>query len=134
MNTTLTPGDFNGTTIKTAFEQMRANAIINAENSIRGVSIIDFNIGSFLGPRRQQDALFILGHWAIQPIRLNTSRFIEQPQRGKDALEHRARQLINHLENRAEVSHDFAATILEHIQKIIAEEINLLAAIEPQTA
>lgn len=128
MNTTLSPKDFKGTTIKTAFEQMRVNAIINAENSVRGISIINFNVSSFLTSRRQSDALFIFAHWAVQPIRKDLERFRMHPQEGQRALEHRAQQLTNHLSQRADITTELAQQMLEHMQNVIHEEIDLLQA------
>ncbi len=124
MNTTLEPADFKETTIKTAFEQMRANAIINAEHNARGISIIDFNITTFLSKRRQKDALFILGLWAVQPIKQNTERFKDHPIQGQTALQKRAENLIDHLNRRPDISDEFARESLLHIQNIIEQTFN----------
>lgn len=130
MNTTLGPQDFKGTTIKNAFEQMRANAIINAENSVRGISIINFNIGCFLTSKRKDDALFILCHWAIQPIRDNPERFKMHPQDGLHALQHRVKKLVDHLAERADITPEFAQKILDRSYNVIQDEINLLQAFQ----
>lgn len=126
MHTTLGSADFKGTGIKTAFEQMRANAIINADNNARGLSIINFNITAFLARRRQKDALFILGLWAISPIKSNLERFKNYPTDGQKALEKRAENLIVNLQQRPDFSNDFAQELLDHIKTAIAEEINHL--------
>lgn len=130
MNTTLSPCDFKGTGIKTAFEQMRANAIINAENNKRGISIINFNLTAFLHERRQNDLLFILKNWAVQPLRKDLSRFKFAAREGQKALEHRAQQLANHLSARNDITQEAIKTALSHMNETIAEEISLLRVAE----
>lgn len=130
MSPSLKPEDFKGTTIKTAFEQMRANAILNAENNVRGMSIINFNVACFLGKHRHNDALFIFAHWAIQPIKKDSERFKRNPIEGQDALKLRANQLTTHLSQREDISEEFSQTLLHHMKNVIAKEISKLKALQ----
>ena len=135
MGTALSQKDFReNTTLRTPLEQMRANSMVSANHDKRGMSIISFNINAFLEPSKQDDALFILGRWAINPIQKNPTRFQNHPTEGKKALEGRAKTLINNLSTRKDMPVYFLEKLQTHMQVEIESEINLLCAMQQKSA
>ncbi len=112
--------DYSGTTIKTPFEKMRANAIINAKNDTAGLSLINFNITAFLPKSKREDAYYLLSQWAIEPINLQKQKFLQYPQQGTQALIKRADLLIENLSKRNDLPDGF----LEISGERMKEEIN----------
>lgn len=98
---------FKGTNIKTPFEVMRASAIINANIDTRGLSLINFNLTTFLKKGREEDCYFILSLWAVIPIKNRPQHYIKHPQTGQQALIKRTEELINHLKKRSDTSDYF---------------------------
>ena len=109
----VTQYEFKGSGIKTPFEKMRANAIINAKLDTVGMSLINFNITAFLGRSRHEDAFLILSLWAIKPIRDNLNAFQSNPHQGEEALNKRISVLIERFQTRPDMTPAFldAATI-----------------------
>ncbi len=99
---------------------MRACAIINANLDVRGLSLINFNLTTFMGKGRQKDALFILSLWAIEPVRKQTQRFIESPKAGEAALIKRTDNLIVYLKKRSDASDCF----IENATSQMTDRIN----------
>ncbi|PCI57076.1 MAG: hypothetical protein COB36_02060 [Alphaproteobacteria bacterium] len=125
MNTELAINKFKGTNIKTPFEIMRAGAIIHANMDTRGLSLINFNLTTFLQRGREEDAYSILSFWAIEPIKHQVQRFIQNPEAGREALIKRVEKLIEHLEKRNDTSDYFLETVFtrmtQHINRTLAE-------------
>ena len=125
MSTEIAISEFKGTNIKTPFEVMRAGAIIHANMDTRGLSLINFNLTTFLERGREEDAYSILSFWAIEPIKHQVQRFIQSPQAGQEALIKRAEKLIEHLAKREDTSDYFLETVFarmtQHINKTLAE-------------
>lgn len=117
--------DFKDTTIKTPFEQMRANAIINATQDAAGLSMINFNITTFLAKHRHEDAYFILSLWAVKPISTQTEKFMQRPEAGQDALKKRAEILMMHFQKRNDVTDAFIETALSHMNSSIQEKTQI---------
>lgn len=120
MTTILSSKKFKGTNIKTPFEVMRASAIINANIDVRGLSLINFNLTTFLEKGREEDSYFILSLWAVMPIKNQMQRFIEQPQSGQQALIRRVEELLTHLTKRSDTSDYF----IEMAYKKMTHNIN----------
>ena len=125
MSTELAISEFKGTNIKTPFEVMRAGAIIHAKMDTRGLSLINFNLTTFLERGREEDSYFILSLWAVEPIKHQTQKFRLSPELGQQALVKRAENLIMHLEKRADTSEYFLNTVLarmtQHINRTLSE-------------
>lgn len=125
MSTKLTLSQFKGTNIKTPFEIMRANAIIDANMDIRGLSLINFNLTTFLKRGREEDAYFILSFWAIAPIKHQAQKFIQNPQAGQQALIKRTEKLIERLAEREDTSEYFLETVFtrmtQHINRTLSK-------------
>lgn len=125
MSTELAINKFKGTNIKTPFEIMRAGAIIHANMDTRGLSLINFNLTTFLQKGREEDAYFILSLWAIEPIKHQVQRFIQNPKAGQQALIKRTEKLMEHLAKREDTSDYFLETVFarmtQHIRKTLAE-------------
>lgn len=117
---------FKGTNIKTPFERMRAKAIICANMDTRGLSLISFNLTTFLKKGREDDAFYILSHWAIEPTKQHTLKFHQNPQTGQQALIGRAEKLIEYLEKREDTSDYFLETVLQYMTQHIKDEITLI--------
>ncbi len=120
--------DFSGTKIRTPLEIMRANAIINASNDHVGMGMINFNITAFLPRSREEDALHILGLWAIEPISKDTSRFRRFPEAGQDALFKRIHALTKHLANRPDVTDSFIEKARNYMKAAVEKELKILCA------
>lgn len=93
MNMALYTRDFSNTGIKAPFDQMRANAMINAQHDTRGLSVLLFNINAFLLQGRRRDIMSILQLWAIEPIKRNKHKFKQHPEAGLRALYNRIHTL-----------------------------------------
>ena len=125
MSIELETSEFKGTNIKTPFEIMRASAIIHASMDTCGLSLINFNLTTFLARGREEDAHFILSLWAIEPIKHQTQKFRQNPHAGQQALIKRAEKLIERLAEREDTSNNFLETVFtrmtQHINKTLAE-------------
>ncbi len=125
MDTELKTSVFKGTNIKTPFEIMRASAIIHASMDTCGLSLINFNLTTFLTRGREEDAHFILSLWAIEPIKHQTQKFRQNPNAGQQALIIRTKKLIERLTEREDTSDYFLETVFtrmtQHINKTLAE-------------
>lgn len=126
MKTAFNIRDFSGTTIKTAFDQMRANAVINAQHDTRGLSIISFNISAFIQDARYDDAYFLLNKWAVAPILRSPSKFKRYPRAGHDALYKRAMTLAQDLSDKRLIPYWFVESIMEQMNEQIAEHYSRL--------
>lgn len=118
--------DFTGTTIRKPMEKMRAHAIIRAADDPSGLSMINFNITPFLLSTRKQDAFFILGLWATEPVRRAPGKFVRFPEAGKDALITRTNALMKNLVRREDVKDTFVEEAKIHIFEMIEHEINYM--------
>ncbi|PCK00499.1 MAG: hypothetical protein COA45_01585 [Zetaproteobacteria bacterium] len=123
MGETLFLDAFKGTNIKTPFEIMRARSIIHAEINTRGLSLIGFNLTTFMAKGREKDAYFILSLWAVEPISHHVQTFRQNPTIGQQALIKRAKKLIMHLEKRSDTSEKFLDTALQQMTENIDHEI-----------
>lgn len=123
MNMALYTRDFSGTGIKTPFDQMRANAMINAKHDVRGMSIINFNINAFLQQARHDDLYYILCQWAVEPIKRSPSKFKRYPEAGERALHKRAIALKNNFVKTPHMPDWLADTALEMMHSAIEEEM-----------
>ncbi len=113
--------DFSGTTIKTAFDQMRANAVINAQHDTRGLSVISFNISAFIQDARYDDAYFLLNKWAVAPIIRSPSKFKRYPRAGHDALYKRAITLAQDLSDKRLIPYWFVESIMKQMNEQITD-------------
>ncbi len=93
MNMALYTRDFSSIGLTIPFDQMRANAMINAQHDTRGISVLLFNINAFLSQGRRRDILNILKMWAIEPIKRNKDQFEQHPEAGLRALMNRIQTL-----------------------------------------
>lgn len=118
--------DFTGTSIKSPMDKMRAMSIINAKDDPTGLSMINFNITTFLGRSRLQDAYFVLGLWATEPVRRSPGKFIRFPQAGKEALLNRSNNLLTRLSEREDIDADFVHEASQTIQSMVEKEITYL--------
>ena len=128
--------DFTGTTIKTPMDKMRAMSIINAKDDTAGLSLINFNITTFLSKNKQADAFFILGLWATEPVRRYPAKFVRFPEAGKQALSTRADSLMTNLLQRQDVDNDFVDAAKIQINSMINKEITYIrhSEKEPESA
>ncbi len=113
--------DFEGTKIKSAFDQMRANAVINAQHDTRGLSIISFNICAFIQQARFDDAYFVLNEWAVAPLLRNPQKFRKYPRAGMNALYKRAQVLIKDMSKRQNIPYWFIERIQSEMDMNIEE-------------
>lgn len=123
MNMSLYARDFTGTGIKTPFDQMRANAIINARHDVSGMSVINFNINAFLQKARHDEIYYILNLWAIEPIKRNPEKFKKYTDFGKRALQKRAEILRRNFEKAPQIHDWFIDTAMSSISEAIEQEI-----------
>lgn len=126
MNMALYSRDFTGTGIKTPFDQMRANAMINARHDTRGTSIINFNINAFLQKARHDDLYYILSMWAVEPIMRSPVKFRKHPEAGKKALYKRVASLRKNFYSTRHIADWFADTAYEHMMIAVDNEIALI--------
>ncbi len=124
MNMALYARDFTGTGIKTPFDQMRANAMINAHHDTRGMSIIIFNLNAFLQQARHEDIYHILSLWAIEPLKRSPAKFRKYPKAGKKALYKRAKSLQEKLYKAPHIPDWLSETSLEYMYNSIEKEIS----------
>lgn len=118
--------EFEGTTIKTPFEKLRARAIINAGLDAQGLSLIHFNLPAFLSTEKRNDAILILCLWASEPIRKQPKQFRNFPDQGQAALDKRTDILRDHLEKRKDLPHGFLDTAHTRMKEAIAKEMAYL--------
>lgn len=118
--------DFSGTDINTPFDQMRANAMINARHDTRGTSIINFNINAFLQKARHNDLYYILSMWAVEPINRSPAKFRKHPEAGKRALYKRIESLKNNFYSTRNIADWFTDTAYEHMMIAVDNEIALI--------
>ncbi len=107
MNMALYQRDFSSIGIKAPFDQMRANAMINAQHDTRGLSVLLFNINAFLMQGRRRDLVNILQLWAIEPIKRNKHKFKQHPQAGLRALQNRIQVLEDTLSGQPGIGYLF---------------------------
>lgn len=119
MKQSLSARDFAGTQIKTPFEKMRANAIVNAKYDTCGLSIISFNVFAFLQHGKSQDAHHLLCRWAVEPIRRNPSKFIKYPEAGYSALIKRVMKLDRDLAIKQNIPDWFAERATAQMRKAV---------------
>lgn len=117
--------DFPKSGIKSPFERMRANAIINAKCDAAGYSMINFNITTFLPAERHSDAFMILSLWAIEPIRLAREKFMSHAEEGNKALRARTLHLLENLSKRNDIPSAFIIRAREHMFKTIESELDI---------
>ncbi len=125
---------FDTTNITCAVERMRANAIINAQMNVEGLSMIGFNLPLFTSSKREEDGLLILAQWAIEPIRKNPAKFMRFPEVGEDALHQRAHNLFLHLSKRKDITEQFLDSAAERMSQAISMQMSLFAKTERKTA
>ncbi|MGN7438660.1 MAG: hypothetical protein ACTHOO_08460 [Alcanivorax sp.] len=118
--------DFTGTSINSPMDKMRAMSIINAKDDPSGLSLINFNITTFLGKSRLSDAYYILGLWATEPVRRSPGKFIRFPQAGKEALLNRSNSLLTRLSEREDIDAAFVHEASQAIQGMVEKEITYL--------
>tara|TARA_R110001592_G_scaffold20926_11_gene84687 strand:+ start:3513 stop:3929 length:417 start_codon:yes stop_codon:yes gene_type:complete len=126
MNMALYVRDYAGTGIKTPFDKMRANAMINARHDTRGMSIIEFNINAFLQQARHEDVYHILRLWAVEPLKRSPSKFQKYPEAGEKALYKRAQALKDNLLRAPHIGDWLAESASEHMSRAIEQELNVL--------
>lgn len=126
MNMALYARDFTGTGIKTPFDQMRANAMINAQHDTRGMSIINFNISAFLQQAKHDDIYYILSLWAVEPVKRSPAKFRKYAEAGERALYKRAEALKTNFLKTPHIADWLAETAAEHMFSAIEEEMNVL--------
>lgn len=121
MNMALYTRDFSNIGITAPFDQMRANAMINAQHDKRGLSVILFNINAFLMQGRRRDILNILKLWAVEPIKRNKHKFKQHPEAGLRALCNRIKTLETSLSGQPGVgclfTKDAAADMIAAVEK-----------------
>ncbi len=118
--------EFKGTTIKTPFEKMRANAILNATNDDKGLSIINFNVTGFVKAHKFDDVFYILCLWSVEPLEKAPRKFGRYPEAGEQALKTRAKGLIDNLSNRRDLTHEFIDTLRDGMTKMIENQMSPL--------
>jgi len=133
MNMALYARDFTGTGIKTPFDQMRANAMINARHDTRGMSIIIFNLNAFLQQARHEDIYHILSLWAVEPIKRSPAKFKKHPEAGEKALYKRAKALQENLYKTPHIPDWLSETSLEHMFASIEKEMSIFALDQKQS-
>lgn len=119
MKQSLNARDFAGTQIKTPFEKMRANAIVNAKYDTCGLSIISFNVFAFLQHGKSEDAYFLLRRWAIEPIKRNPVKFMKYPEAGYSALIKRVMKLDRDLAIKQNIPDWFAERATAQMRKAV---------------
>jgi len=119
MKQSLSVRDFAGTRIKTPFEKMRANAIVNAKYDTCGLSIISFNVFAFLQHGKSEEAYFLLRRWAVEPIRRNPSKFVRYPEAGYSALMKRVMKLDRDLQIKQNIPDWFAEHATAQMRKAV---------------
>ncbi len=118
--------DFSETGISTPFDQMRANAMINASHDTRGMSILIFNTNAFLQEARHQDLYYILSAWAVEPTKRSPAKFKRYPKAGKKALYKRV-EIFKEKFYMAHHIHDyFVDKAVQHMLIAIDNELSLL--------
>lgn len=115
--------EFEGTTIKTPFEKLRARAIINAGLDAQGLSMINVNLTAFLTETRRGDAVLLLCLWAVNPVYKQREKFRNNPQAGTDLLVKRSDLLKAHLEQRKDLPHGFLDTAHAKMKEAISKEM-----------
>jgi hypothetical protein len=126
MNMALYFRDFSDTGIKTPFDQMRANAMINAQHDTRGMSILVFNANYFLQEARHQDLYYILSLWAVEPTQRSPVKFRKYPEAGKNALYKRMDTFKEHFYKARHIHDCFIDKAIEHMIIAIDNELALL--------
>ncbi|MCK5374158.1 MAG: hypothetical protein KAJ40_02640 [Alphaproteobacteria bacterium] len=126
MNMALYSRNFSGTGIKTPFDQMRANAMINARHDTRGMSILIFNVNYFLQEARHQDLYYVLSTWAIEPMRRSPAKFKRYPEAGKKALYKRVDICKRNFYMARHIHDCFVDKIVEHMMIAIDNELSLI--------
>ncbi len=124
MNMELYKRSFVGTQIKTPFDQMRANAMINAQHDERGLSILHFNINAFMRDGRYEDLFYILKLWAVEPMKRQPQKFQRYPLAGYKALMGRIKILETSLAKRANMSQWFIETSAAQMREITDQYIH----------
>ncbi len=119
--------DFTGTGIKTPFDQMRANAMINARHDTRGMSIIIFNLNAFLQQARHEDIYHILSLWAIEPLKRSPAKFRKYPEAGEKALYKRAKALQENLYKTPHIPDWLSESALEYMFNAIEQEMSIFS-------
>lgn len=126
MNMALYARDFTGTGIKTPFDQMRANAMINARHDTRGMSIINFNINAFMQQAKHEDIYHILSLWAVEPVKRSPTKFRKHPEAGERALYKRADVLKDNIYSTPHIPDWLADTAIDYMYAEIAKEMSAL--------
>ncbi len=118
--------DFTGTDIKTPFEQMRSNAMINARHDLRGMSVLIFNANYFLQEARHQDLYYILSLWAVEPTKRSPVKFRKYPKAGRNALYKRVEILRKHFYMAPHIHDCFVDTAIDHMMIAIDNELSII--------
>ena len=126
MNLALYTRSFPGTGLKTPFDQMRANAMINARHDTRGMSVLIFNANYFLQEARHHDLYYILSMWAVEPIKRNPVKFKKYPESGKKALYERVEIMKKNFYMARHIHDCFVDKAADHMMIAIDNELSLL--------
>jgi|GEM_PF-4894880 len=125
MNMALYFRNFAGSGIKTPFDQMRANAMINAQHDTRGMSVLVFNANYLLQEARHQDLYYILSLWAVEPMKRSPVKFRKYPEAGEKALQKRMEIFKNHFYMARHIHDCFVDKAIEHMMIAIDNELSL---------
>ncbi len=126
MNMALYFRNFIGSGIKTPFDQMRANAMINAQHDKRGMSILIFNANYFLQEARHQDLYYILSLWAVEPTKRSPAKFKKYPEAGRKALYKRVETFRKYFYMARHIHDCFVDKAIEHMMIAINNELSIL--------
>lgn len=118
--------DFSSIGINAPFDQMRANAMINAQHDTRGLSVLLFNISAFLTQGRRKDTLNILKLWAVEPIKRNKAKFKQHPEAGLRALTNRVQILEDSLSGQPGIAYWFTKDAAAGMNAVVEQEIYAL--------
>lgn len=119
--------EFKGSELKTPFDQMRANAMINAGHDDRGLSVLHFNICAFLNQGRRNDIHYILKLWAIEPINKNAQKFRKYPEAGYNALLKRITILEKSLSKHRNIGYWFTKDAAAEMRNALEKEMQNLS-------